>query len=192
MSKFEDMGIKTEKLRELREHLQELGRTLIECKSALEDCDRALKKTKDPLMKLHQELHVFLGSFDLSIQKLKQSSSGLEVQTTKLTESISDLEKLITGLVGGTAGGAVGALAGGTLGAFGGPVGALMGVLIGGVVGAVKGAEYFIAEQLKQHRRQLKTLNSELTASQKIARDCQRTEQTVQQLLRTFSEIKYG
>ena len=176
LSHLEQLGLKHGELRERRiqEHLKELGRTLRECKSAWEGCGRALEKAEHNLLERYQELHVDLESFTLSIQKLEQSSRGLKERT-----AIRMRFSGIAGIQGAT----VGALLRGTVGGFvGGPLGVGVGAAIGGVM-AIND------ETLRQQNsQQLRTLNAELTAAEKIRFYCQVTQENVKQLLKTFGK----
>ena len=194
LDSLEQMGLKTEKINELRKHLKELGHALSENKSALEFCDRALEETQD--QKLIWEFCKFLGSFKQSIKKLEQSSRALTEHITSLKESQSqlerktiDLEKAVKVAAGATVGAVIGgaAVEGATIGAAGG----LVGIVVGALVGIGAGAIMFRGRsegQLRELRQELETIKTERSASEKIARESQRIEADVQPLLQTFQD----
>lgn len=180
LSHLEQMGLKLEKLKELQKHLKELMGTLKECKSALEDCARPLEETEDHLRKLHSKLHVFSGSLNRSIKELQLSSKELQVHRKEMVESIGTLRNIIMIIIGFVCGAKVGALLGAPLGEVGESVGVFFGGILGGIAGAA----------IAKHRKQLETLNVELTASEEIGLECQRTEENTKQLLQTLSNIR--
>lgn len=176
LKSLEDVGLKDERIKDLKDKLETLNETLQDCEQGLKECDKEIANGRRSLIEFKNELKSFLKPFHEVVDGMNTVITRLEHEEQDLQRDFENIrskykkqeEKIKTGMVvGGVAGLATGAALGTAFLPF-------VGTAIGGAFG------YLWAKQdtstLDRLKKQLKQAEMKLATKRGILRPFKTTE----------------
>ena len=162
--KLEELGLKTEKLRDLERQLEKLKKTLEKCTKAVNDCNQALGEGEKVLQMCEEQLREFSESFSEVVKEMEKVLGKLENNVGVIERNLCAITGAVLGSIAGTA------------------VLPVIGTAIGGAVGLVAGKAIDVARGETIDQKQEK-LRLELETKKRTLTNCKATQRSAKQEL---------